>query len=955
MIVNSQLLADNFTKWIDDLRTGVGKIFSSFSMNSIAILICVLFMLMTLITFIIVMNSVESKSIKTFTKMYGYLTRHPEISKDNIVEFNKLMKARFVPASIRVQWQNYMVNRAKKPSEFLSEDRIVDKPLKASKYKTTVKFYNFISLLIAGIGFLLGLFYYWGASVSVLDALFLSALSPMAILILTVVVNAIVSYRYNTIVTYLYENVEALGKLVDSACVNMPEFVDYEILFTAKEIRKGIPVLQEFLRQRAKKEQEAIENAKQSEVESEKYSFEDLGVDGALVMDKAMKESEHYLSNRRRYLAEIEQIETEKDMLNRNFDDKSKVSQRKLRDIKDNQQRLKEKIDTTTNKIMANELRKQQADEVKKQQAVEKEIDEDNEKHLQEVKKLDEEIDKRKEEIEKAKRYVENVLKSEFKTYSDKIYNTLSDEVGENLSVQMVKFNKEKAELEQRINENNNFVSERDALFQDKLAQIEELNALLVAKDNEIQALNENITNAQQSINTKHKDRKDLIDALNIRNKQCQELTDAVSERDKVIKKQEEIIKDMTFAMEQEKHKFAELKNEKETEIHHYYDALGREFFYDINDRPFFYDETGKVVYYDEANLDHLIKLDKKAIEMQMDKAVNNIVADNQKSKQPEPREEKEEVKQPVKEEIKNEEDKPSKVYVANENFFDDLEETSTTNNQSYDDFFKEETPVAQNKPLENKPVENKPEVIAPEVKPQVVKPEQPVAKPQPVVQPVKEQSKVVQSQPAVVQPKVEQPKTAPVKTSDELSIAQRRAERLARMREERQKLMAQKPVSAQPVSAKPAATFTKPAPVKPVASQPKAAPVQKPIESKPSEKQEPEKSLAQKRQEKLAQMRAKNLAQKAPVKPKAATGAKQETPKTQPAKVSEVKKPEPKAAPAKTNTSSSKKPAKKEFLSDAEVFEQAFKDLDMAAFNEKLSNVFEQIDAQAKANKKKK
>ncbi len=933
----TQLLADNFTNWIDDIRTKVGSVFSSFSMNTISIIICSLFLFMTIVSFIVVMCSVETKSFKTFNKMYNYFSRHPEITKDNLVEFNKLMKSRFVPASIRVQWQNYMVNRNLKPSEFLSEDRIVDKPLKSSKYKTTIKFYNFVSLLIAGIGFLLGLFFFWGENIGVLDALFLSALSPMAILILTVLVNAIISYRYNTIVTYLYENVEQLGKSLDAACVNMPEFVDYEILFTPKEIKQGIPVLQEFLRQRAKKEQEAIEKAKQSEVEGEKYNFEDLGVDGSLVMDKAMKESEHYLSNRRRFLAEIEQIESEKDLISRNFDDKSKVSQRKLRDVKDNQQRLKEKLDLTTNKIMANELRKQQSDEVKKQQAIEKEIDEDNEKFLQEIKKLDGEIQKRKDEIEKSRKYVENVLKSEFKTYSDKIYSTLSDEVGENLSVQMVKFNKEKAELEQRIVDNNNFVNERDALYQDKLREIEQLNELLLAKENEIQSLNSNITNAQQAINVKHKDRKDLIDALNIRNQQCQDLTNAVNERDMVIKKQEEIIKDMTFAMEQEKHRFAELKNEKETEIHHYYDAMGREFFYDINDRPFFYDETGKVVYYDEANLDHLIKINKKNAELQ---AIN--LANSNLNKQ---------------EEIKNEEDKVKPVMVANESFFDDINEAQKPQEtvEDYDDFFNE-TDDGLGLDLDNDDFSSAlNESVEESYKPQKaesydeffntnqqVDNEEDFFSKVPNLQESEAVAKEDEPQP------IEKPKAE--KKEPTLSLSERRALKLAKMQEAR----------------KPAA--------KKVEEKPEAKEVKQPVKA---QKVEPEKSLAEKRAEKLAAARekasnknkptkkaeTKKQEEKVEAKPKtpAKTTSKTSTEKTSSSKVTT----KPKAVEEKKETSqkqtktptktTAKKSNKKEFLSDAEVFEQAFKDLDMAAFNEKLSNVFEQIDAQAKSSKKKK
>lgn len=856
MLNNILDTTDVFSGWIENARAWFRTNLEGFSLMHIAIIMGVLFLLLTIITFIVVIFSGESKTMKCMTNVYNYLVKHPTINKENLVEFNKIMKSWYVPKSVRLQWQNYMINRNQKPSEFLNEEKIIDKPLKASKYKTTIKFFTLFSVLIAALGFLFGLFFYWGASVGILDAIFLSALTPMIILILTVVVVMILNSRYNSIVTFLYSNIEEFSKILDSACKSMPEFVDYEILFTPKEIRKGIPALQEFLRQRAQKEQEALQNAKEQEIESENYNFEDLGIDGSLVMDKAMKEAEHYLGNRRRYLAEIEQIETEKDMLTRSFDDKSKVSQRKLRDIKENQARLKEKLDLTTNKIIANDIRKQQSDEVKKQQQVEKEISEDTAKFQVEVKKLDDEITKRKEEIEKARTYVENVLKNEFKSYSDKIYNSLSDEVGENLSMQMVKFNKEKADLEQKIAENSAFISERDTLYEDKLQQIEQLSQLLLAKDEEIKELNENITNAQNSINEKHQDRRDLIEALNVRNEQCQNLSEALNQRDEIIKKQESLINELNYNIEQERIKFNKLKDEKETEIHHYYDATGQEFFYDVNDRPYFYDKFGTIVYYDEANKEHLIKVDKAKAGLENEPAVQE---------------------QPKQEETYN---KP----VSEEDFFGEIE------------------------------TEEKPEVL-PQEEVQEEKPE-PTPEPEP--------EKAVEEEKPELKPKKE-------KTGDELSLAERRALKLQKMRE-----AASKPAS------KPA---KKPEAKKVEVKQP---------EVKQEVKKEPEKTLAQKRAEKLAKNTGKaqaqnqpktNAAKKEQPKPEV---KKVEQPKPQPKKVEE-EKPQP-AQPAKQKTTS-KKNGK---MSDAEVFEQAFKDLDMDAFNAKLSSVFEQIDEQATKKKKK-
>ena len=48
---------------------------------------------------------------------------------------------------------------------------------------------------------------------------------------------------------YLYFHY--FGRKMDKAVTTMPDYVDFEVLFTKKEIKRGIPVLNEYLEKRA--------------------------------------------------------------------------------------------------------------------------------------------------------------------------------------------------------------------------------------------------------------------------------------------------------------------------------------------------------------------------------------------------------------------------------------------------------------------------------------------------------------------------------------------------------------------------------------------------------------------------------------------------------------------------------------------------------------------------------
>ena len=62
--------------------------------------------------------------------------------------------------------------------------------------------------------------------------------------------------RKNAVLNSLYQSVSLFGRFMDNACVDLPSYIDYQILFTPQEIEKGQPVLREFLDYKARKEKE---------------------------------------------------------------------------------------------------------------------------------------------------------------------------------------------------------------------------------------------------------------------------------------------------------------------------------------------------------------------------------------------------------------------------------------------------------------------------------------------------------------------------------------------------------------------------------------------------------------------------------------------------------------------------------------------------------------------------
>ena len=557
--------------------TGLRDWCKDLGLNAIFLMFLAVLVIAIGVTVIVIALSVENRTAKAITKVEEYLTNNPFVTNENIVEFNRLMKK--IPRTLRTKWQQYVVNRDKKPSDFFNEEDCIEKPFKTKGFsQALVIFRNFLIALVS-------LSFIFSAcaitSNSITGAIQESVFTPLVIAILGVIFMIVVNALHNSVRAKMYFNFKDMTKLLDRAVTTFPDVVDYEILFTKKEIDNMIPELQEYLRQRAVYEQEQLEKAKENEVEHENYDFSSLGVDGSLVMERAMKECEYYLGNRRKALASIEQLQTEKDLLTKSYDEKNKVSQRKLRDINETLDRLREKLNNTTNKIVGNDIRRQQTEEIKKQQNIEREIEEDNNRYQAELKKVDEQIDSKKRDIDNNRHYVEVAFTNEFKAYSDKVYERLHTITEDQVKDELSSLKQENQTMKSQLEEKDVFIIEKNKLFDEKME-------LLNQSQNKIDELNAEIKN--------YEDYKNQVESyLNQKdgetNENAQRLMNLSSENEK-----------LRNELDAQSQRYKDLKKQKVVEIARCFDVNGNEFFYDEEGVPYYLDESNHKNYYYSKN-----------------------------------------------------------------------------------------------------------------------------------------------------------------------------------------------------------------------------------------------------------------------------------------------------------------------------------------------------------------
>ena len=381
----SHLLLDIFNSFSQFFTAITGAI----TLDTVMTLALIAFAVIAFATVISTGFSIEIRTNRAVNKINNYLDKKPFVNEENLVEFNNLMKS--IPKPMRYEWQQYMLNREELPSKFMTQQNCVERPFKSSSYEQTIIYAKSVISILTTFFLVLGLSEL-NTSTAVANMLFEISIVPSVFFIFGTVLIMFLRARRKAVVTDLYYNFDYMTNSLDKAVETIPAFVDYEILFSRKEIKQGIPALQDYLEKRAIYEQEQLERAKAGTVEHDKYDFSALEISGSLVMERAMREAEYYLGNRSRLLVEIEQLESEKDSHSRAYSEATKTLQRKLRDIKENLERLRDGLANATNKIDSNYIRKQQADEIKKQQTLEKEVAAITNRYNKDIATIDEEF-----------------------------------------------------------------------------------------------------------------------------------------------------------------------------------------------------------------------------------------------------------------------------------------------------------------------------------------------------------------------------------------------------------------------------------------------------------------------------------------------------------------------------------------------------------------------------------
>ena len=420
----SKLLFDGVFNFVETYFRGIGN-----SMKNLDILFYVFVGLELLFVIYFLVKShfaYQFRLIRAIDKINIYLLNNSYINENNLIEFNKKMKK--VPKVLRYHWQQYMLYREQSPSFYMSSNNVIEKPLRSSSVKYNIKTMNALTIIFTTLAVLLSaavLGLSQTQSSFIAPVIFRLAIIPSMTIFIGCIYGIYQNARQSANLSDLYQTFHIFQRLIDKAVTTMPEYVDFEVLFTKKEIAKGIPALNEYLEKRARQEQEELEKARRNAVDHEVYDFGSVDISGSLILDRAMKETEIYLSLRNRLLAEIQQVESQIDTLKKSYDNTQREIQRKMQTAKENIERIRMQQESSTNRIEGNYLKKQQDQEISKLTQLEKDNTEETYRFNQELEALTSEIDKKKAELEERRKYIEKAMLAEYKTYSTKVFKNL--------------------------------------------------------------------------------------------------------------------------------------------------------------------------------------------------------------------------------------------------------------------------------------------------------------------------------------------------------------------------------------------------------------------------------------------------------------------------------------------------------------------------------------------------
>ncbi len=448
---------------------------SSLSLDIILFIFAGLIALIFIVAIVRLIWCYESRAMRQMRKINKYL-KDTKIGESNLVEFHN--KMRKLPQRFRDRWQLFMLEREGSPSRYLTVEYCVKRPLYNSAILTVKKViaYATIAVCVLSALFAFALVNLQASErMMTVAMLFQVFLIPLICGLFGCIFCMILQLRYTLVSNTLYEEFTIFIRNIDKSTNAMPDYVDYELLFTSKEINAGIPVLREYLEKRALEEQRLLEKAKAEEANHSPYNFADLGVNGSQLIERAVTESEKFMMSKLQIQQEITDLEKQLQKNEANMEDIEREANRKLQAIKENLERLDKAMAETTNRVEINYNRRQATEEMNKKAKLEKDLETMLGKEQVALDALKVEIQKRKEIIETQKEEVETSLKSEYDTFATKVYQELSDKVTRDNSEQMRDLEMVIARLKAKVQEYSKDLEKRDNLVEARNIEVENL------------------------------------------------------------------------------------------------------------------------------------------------------------------------------------------------------------------------------------------------------------------------------------------------------------------------------------------------------------------------------------------------------------------------------------------------------------------------------------------------
>ena len=417
--------------------------------------------------------SYEARLKRSLDKSNKWLFKYKKIDTNNIKDFNNVIKSG--PKRLVYYWQQFILYRDGGPSAYMTEENVIEKPLKTSSWLNNIRNLMMLTGVWAIIAFLFGIASQAGQTLT-FQSIAVTLFFPCIVLVTGAIAIIILKGKRVLNLDDIYHLFHIFSRFVTNACVDLPPYIDFDLLFTAKEIENGNAQLREYYEARARKAKEEFEKAKVSEEETKQFDFGDVGVEGTLLLNRAMKESGTYLNKQNQALSQIAQIEGQKDALKRNFENVQMDLQRKIQASKENIQKLIEQQAATTSRIDIGLLRQQQDKEAKKKAQLELDYEHEEQRYNSSKKELDDDIAELNKILDQSLQDAQKGMASEYKTFFEKVmqsaYKSAANKVKEEKQTLIDERDKNEQEL---INVQTQIkrLMDENATLREKLEKVE--------------------------------------------------------------------------------------------------------------------------------------------------------------------------------------------------------------------------------------------------------------------------------------------------------------------------------------------------------------------------------------------------------------------------------------------------------------------------------------------------